>query len=382
MSAQLDQSELNAYRDTLVKFLENEVRPVFDQWENDGLMPREFWNVLGENGFLCVDIPEEYGGIGAPYAYAPLAVQESSRAGLGSLATGISVHSEIVAPYIWHLGSEEQKQYWLPKMVTGEAIGAIAMTEPGAGSDLQGMRTTAVKVGNEYVINGSKTFITNGQHADVVVLAVKTDPAAGAKGVTLFLIDAKTPGFSRGRKLEKMGLHSQDTSELFFDNMRVPESAVLGQVGRGFIHLMEELPRERLTIAVQALGAAEGALAATVAYVTERKAFGAPVSALQNTRFKIAEMRTEIALNSAFIKECMAKYELKQLDVPTAAMVKLASTEMQCRVVDECLQLHGGYGYMMEYPISRFYIDARIQRIYGGTSEVMKEVIARSVVGR
>ncbi|HET8707621.1 MAG TPA: acyl-CoA dehydrogenase family protein [Pseudomonadales bacterium] len=382
MSAQLDPSELNAYRDTLVKFLENEVRPVFEQWERDGLMPREFWNVLGENGFLCVDIPEEYGGIGAPYAYAPLAVQESSRAGFGSLATGISVHSEIVAPYIWHLGTEEQKQYWLPKMVTGEAIGAIAMTEPGAGSDLQGMRTTAVKDGNEYVINGSKTFITNGQHADVVVLAVKTDPAAGAKGVTLFLVDAKTPGFSRGRKLEKMGLHSQDTSELFFDNMRVPESAVLGQVGRGFIHLMEELPRERLTIAVQALGAAEGALAATVAYVTERKAFGAPISALQNTRFKIAEMKTEIALNAAFIKECMAKYENRELDVPTAAMVKLASTEMQCRIIDECLQLHGGYGYMMEYPISRFYIDARIQRIYGGTSEVMKEVIARSVVGR
>jgi len=382
MSAQIDPSELNAYRDTLVKFLENEVRPVFDQWENDGLMPREFWHVLGENGFLCVDIPEEYGGIGAPYAYAPLAVQESSRAGFGSLATGISVHSEIVAPYIWHLGTEEQKQTWLPKMVTGEAIGAIAMTEPGAGSDLQGMRTTAVKDGNEYIINGSKTFITNGQHADVVVVAVKTDPAAGAKGVTLFLVDVKTPGFSRGRKLEKMGLHSQDTSELFFDNMRVPESAVLGQVGRGFIHLMEELPRERLTIALQALGAAEGALAATVAYVTERKAFGAPISALQNTRFKLAEMKTEIALNAAFIKECMAKYEQKQLDVPTAAMVKLASTEMQCRVIDECLQLHGGYGYMMEYPISRFYIDARIQRIYGGTSEVMKEVIARSIVGR
>lgn len=382
MSTQVDQSELNAYRDTLVKFLENEVRPVYEQWENNGLMPREFWNVLGENGFLCVDLPEEYGGIAAPYAYAPLAVEESSRAGLGSLATGISVHSEIVAPYIWHLGSEEQKLYWLPKMVTGKAIGAIAMTEPGAGSDLQGMRTSAVKDGNEYVINGSKTFITNGQHADVVVLAVKTDPSAGAKGVTLFLIDAKTPGFSRGRKLEKMGLHSQDTSELFFDNMRVPESAVLGQVGRGFVHLMEELPRERLTISMQALGAAEGALAATVAYVMERKAFGAPISALQNTRFKLAEMKTEIALNRAFAKDCMEKYQRKELDVSTAAMVKLASTEMQCKIIDECLQLHGGYGYMMEYPISRFYIDARIQRIYGGTSEVMKEVIARSIVGR
>ncbi|MBV8062108.1 MAG: acyl-CoA dehydrogenase family protein, partial [Nevskia sp.] len=287
------------------------------------------------------------------------------------------------APYILHLGTDEQKQYWLPKMVSGAAIGAIAMTEPAAGSDLQGIKTSALPDGEGgYLINGSKTFITNGQNADLIVCATKTDPRAGAKGTTLFLVDAKLPGFKRGRNLEKIGQHSADTSELFFDNVRVPASAVLGRVGNGFGHLVDELPRERLSLAVCANGHSRGALEKTIDYVTTRKAFGATIASFQNTRFKLAEMKTEIEVHQAFVEKCVRLYAEAKLDVPTAAMVKLATTELEARVTDGCLQLFGGYGYMVEYPISRYYVDARIQRIYGGTSEIMKEVIARSIVGR
>jgi acyl-CoA dehydrogenase len=298
------------------------------------------------------------------------------------MAANLAVHSDIVTPYIAHLGTEEQKQKYIPKLVTGECVGAIAMTEPGAGSDLQGIKTTATADGGTFVINGSKTFITNGQHGDVIITFTKTDPKAGAKGTTLFLVDASTKGFTRGRNLDKIGQHCGDTSELFYADVKVPASAILGRQGNGFGHLVDELPRERLTLALSAIGACDGMLAMTVDYVRNRKAFGQAVGAFQHTRFKLAEMKTELEVHRAFVKHCAALYAQKKLDVPTAAMVKLATTEMQFRIADNCLQLFGGYGYMTEYPISRHFADARVQRIYGGTSEIMKEVIARAVVGR
>jgi acyl-CoA dehydrogenase len=309
-------------------------------------------------------------------------VTEMARLGYGALATNVMVHSDIVAPYIAHIGNDEQKNRWLPGMVSGEVVGAIAMTEPGAGSDLAALRTTAVLDGDEYVINGSKTFITNGQHADMVIVAAKTDPAAGAKGVSLFLVDTTLPGYGKGRNLEKIGQHSGDTSELFFENLRVPKSALLGEEGKGFMYLMKELPRERLVIGAIGVGAARGALDMTIQYADERTLFGQKLKELQNTRFRIAEMETDYRVNKAFIDQCISEYSRGELDAATASMAKYTATEMQCRVADGCLQLFGGYGYTTEYPISRAFIDARVQRIYGGTSEVMKEVIARSVLGR
>ncbi len=382
MSTLLEDSDRELFRDNLKKFLEKEIEPYYEEWEKAEIFPREVWNKLGENGFLCVDVPEEYGGYGADFRLSAIVVEEVFRAGYGALGSSISVHSDIVAPYITHLGSEEQKQQWLPKMVTGEAVGAIGMTEPGAGSDLQSMRTTAVKDGDQYAINGQKTFITNGQHCDVIVLAAKTDPAKGAKGITLFTVDCSLDGFQRGRNLEKMGLHSGDTSELFFDGLKVPEGDVLGGLGNGFANLMNELPRERLILAIGAVAACEGMLDWTVDYVQDRKAFKQSVSQFQNTRFKIAEMKTQVEVNKAYTEKCTEKYDRQDLNTTEASMVKLSTTELQCKVADECLQLFGGYGYMREYPISRAYVDARIQRIYGGTSEIMKEIIARDVVGR
>jgi acyl-CoA dehydrogenase len=376
------QAELELFRDNVRRFFTEQVEPHYAQWEKDGIFPRELYLQMGENGLLCVDQPEEYGGMGAPFEFSCLIVEEAARMGYLALASNLTVHSDIAAPYILHLGTEEQKRQWLPKMASGECIGAIAMTEPGAGSDLLGMKTSALADGDHYLVNGSKTFITNGQHAGVVVLAAKTDPKAGAKGTTLLLVDTTLPGFKRGRNLEKIGLHSADTSELFFDNLRVPQSAVLGRVGNGFGHLIDELPRERLVLAVSAIGHAQGALEKTIEYVTSRKAFGSPIASFQNTRFELARMKTELEIHRAFTEKCVRLYAESKLDVPTAAMVKLATTEMEGRVTDGCLQLFGGYGYMAEYPISRYYVDARIQRIYGGTSEIMKEVIARSIVGR
>ena len=311
-----------------------------------------------------------------------MVLEEVGRAGYGALGANLAVHSDIVAPYIAHLGTPEQKAHYLPKLVSGELVGAIAMTEPGAGSDLQGAKTSAIADGDHYVLNGQKTFITNGQHAGVIITFAKTDPKAGAKGTSLFLVDADTPGFSRGRNLEKIGQHCGDTSELFYDNVRVPASAVLGRAGNGFGHLVDELPRERLTLSVGALGAIEGMLAMTIDYVKTRKAFGVPLSTLQNTRFEIADMQTQAELLRAYVERCAAAYAAGRMDVPMAAKVKLAATELQFRTADRCLQLFGGYGYMSEYPISRHFIDARVQRIYGGTSEIMKEVIARSLLGR
>lgn len=378
----IDSAELELFRDNVRKFLDKEIRPYYEQWEKAGLMPREVWNRMGENGLLCVDQDPDHGGCGVPFQFSAVILEETARGGFASLATGVSVHSDICGPYLHHMGSDAQKAYWLPRMASGEAVAAIGMTEPGAGSDLAALRTSAVRDGDHYIVNGSKTFITNGQHADLLILAVKTDTSAGSKGVSLLLLDTSLPGVAKGRNLEKIGLHAQDTSELFFDNVRVPVDALLGQEGRGFAYMMNELPRERLAIALIAVAAAEGVLEETIRYVTERKAFGAPLAALQNTRFTLATCKTDIVAQRAFVDDCARKYAEGKLDVPTAAMVKLATTEMQGRIADACLQLHGGYGYMCEYSVSRAYVDARIQRIYGGASEVMKEIIARSLVGR
>jgi acyl-CoA dehydrogenase len=375
-------SELELFRDNVVRFLKDNVEPHYEKWERDGILPKDLYLKMGAAGLLCVDQPEEYGGIGAPFEFACVVVEEAARMGFLALASNLTVHSDIAAPYILHLGNELQKKKYLPRMAAGECIGAIGMSEPGAGSDLQGIKTSATLDGDSYLINGSKTFITNGQNAGVVVLATKTDPKAGAKGTTLFTLDTSLPGFKRGRNLDKIGLHSADTSELFFDNVKVGADEVLGRVGGGFGHLIDELPRERLVLAVSAVAHAQGALEKTIEYTMTRKAFGVSIASMQNTRFELAKCKTDIEVHRAFVEKCNAQYAEGKLDVPTAAMIKLATTEMEGRVTDACLQLFGGYGYMTEYPISRYYADARIQRIYGGTSEIMKEVIARSLVGR
>lgn len=381
-STTLTEAEKELFRDSIKKFLETEVEPNYDQWEKDEIWPRDLWNKLGENGFLCVDIPSEYGGYDASFELSCVVIEEISRAGYGALSSGVSVHSDIVAPYILDLGSEEQKQKWLPKMVSGEIVGAIGMTEPGAGSDLQGMKTSALKDGDDFVLNGQKTFITNGQHADVIVLAAKTDPKLGAKGITLFTVDTHSAGYAVGRNLDKMGLHCGDTSEIFFSDVRVPVADVLGGEGKGFANLMNELPRERLILGVGCVAAAEGMLDWTIEYTMERKAFGESISSFQNTRYVLADIKTEIELNKALAEKFTKKFVEGDLSSHEASMVKLAASEMQGRVADRCLQLFGGYGYMTEYKISRAFVDARIQRIYGGTSEIMKELISRSLVGR
>lgn len=375
-------TEMTVFRDMTRRLLEQEVQPHYEQWEKDGIMPRSLWNTLGQAGLLAVDVPEDFGGCGVPFPYSMLILEEMGRLGFAALACNVMVHSDIVTPYLTHLGNAEQKAAWLPRLVSGDAVGAIAMTEPGAGSDLQGMRATARADGDDFILNGSKTFITNGQHADLVIVAAKTDPNAGAKGVSLFLVDTRSPGFSRGRNLDKIGMHSGDTSELFFEDLRVPRGAVLGELNRGFSYLMQELPRERLSIGQIAVACARGALDWTITYVEERQAFGKPISQLQNTRFRLAEMYSDFRASQALVNECIDLYSRNALDAPTGSLAKLNATEMQGRVIDGCLQLFGGYGYMTEYPIARAYVDARVQRIYGGTSEIMKEMIARGLLGR
>ena len=373
--------ELELFRENVKRFVAEEVVPHYEQWEKDEIFPRELWNKLGEQGLLAVDIPEAYGGFGTDFLFS-MAIQEVfAQANCGAVGGPMAVHSDIVAHYVLNHGTEEQKQHYLPKMVSGECVGAVAMTEPGAGSDLQGVRTTAKPDGDHYVINGSKTFITNGQHCDMVIVVARTNlEVPGAKGTTLFMVDTDTPGFQRGRNLEKIGLHASDTSELFFEDVRVPASAILGELDRGFMVLMGELQRERLSLAIGAVAAAEGVLADTVEYVKERKAFGAPIAELQNTKFKMAELATDVRIHRSFVEECKQLIMNGGLDVATASMAKLSCTEMQGRVADGCLQLHGGYGFMREYGVSRAYVDARVQRIYGGTSEIMKELISRSVL--
>ncbi len=333
-------------------------------------------------GLLCPDMPEAFGAAGASPLVTFAIIEEMSRMGFGGIASGYGIHSNIVAPYIEHFGTEGQKDRWLTRMVSGEVLGALAMTEPGAGSDVQGIRTQAVRDGDEWVLNGSKIFITNGILADMVIVAAITDPGKGAKGTSLFLVDAKLPGFEKGKKIEKIGQHTSDTAELFFQDVRLPADALLGELNKGFVIMMTELPRERLGIAAQAVAAAEGALDITVDYVMERKAFGQTIASFQNTRFSLADVKTEIAINRAFYEKCADAYTRSELSAEDAAMLKYASTEMQCKTIDDCLQLFGGYGYTAEYPISRFYTDARIQRIYGGTSEIMRELVARSMLGR
>jgi acyl-CoA dehydrogenase len=371
-------SDHEAFRDMVIKFLEKEAVPFHAQWEEDGQIDRKLWNKAGDNGMLCPCLPEEFGGVGADYLYSAIVMEEISRLGLTGI--GFGLHTDIVAPYIEHYGSAEMKQKYLPKMVTGELVGAIAMTEPGAGSDLQGVRTTAVRDGDHYIINGSKTFITNGQHADIVIVVAKTDPSAGAKGTSLIIVEAGTPGFTKGRNLHKVGMKAQDTSELFFQDVRVPVTQCLGEENKGFIYLMQELPQERLGIAVNGIAMAEGALKLTIDYVKERKAFGKHISDFQNTQFKLAELHSKVLQGRVFVDRCLELHMNRKLDVPTAAAAKYLITDLQCEIIDECVQLHGGYGYMWEYPIARMWADARVQRIYGGTNEIMKTVISRAVL--
>jgi len=374
--------EMTLFRDMARRAFETELLPHYEQWEEDHLVPRELWNTLGAAGLLCPDMPEEYGGAGTTPHVTLAMIEELSRLGFGGFASGYGMHSNIVAPYINNFGTDTQKQQWLPKLISGEAVGGLAMTEPGAGSDVQAIRTNAVRDGDEWILNGSKIFITNGIHANVIIVAAITDPGKGAKGTSLFLVDTSLDGFSRGKKIEKIGQHTSDTAELFFSDVRLPADALLGEENKGFVIMMTELPRERLGIAAQAVAAAEGALDITVDYVKERKAFGKSVGEFQNTRFKLADVKTEIAINRAFYEKCADKYAANEMTTDEAAILKLASCEMQCKVIDDCLQLFGGYGYTVEYPISRFYTDARIQRIYGGTSEIMRDLVARSMLGK
>ncbi|GAA6135337.1 acyl-CoA dehydrogenase family protein [Oceaniserpentilla sp. 4NH20-0058] len=362
---------------SLNRFLDQHVAPFYEQWEKDGIIPKSLWRALGDAGYLCVDMHESYGAGGGSFRLSAKIIDVISQRGYAALAINLSVHSDIVAPYIAHLGTQAQKNKWLPKLITGEVIGAIAMTEPNAGSDIQSIQTNAKAIENGFSISGQKTFITNGQNAGVCIVAAKTQPTGGSKGMSLFLLDAQSTGYEIGRNLEKIGLHSGDTSELFFQDVKVEKP--LGDVDQGFKHLMEELPRERLILAVGALGACRNIMDMTIEYTQQRQAFGQPIAHLQNTRFKLAELETQIKVNQAFVDQCINEYEAGQLEAITASQAKLSTTELQCKVADECLQLFGGYGYMQEYPISRAYLDARIQKIYGGTSEIMKEIIARGI---
>lgn len=372
------QEEHEQFRDSVRKFLETEAVPYHDQWEQDGQVSRELWTKAGQQGLLALCVPEEYGGLDVDYRYNAIVGEEVSSMGLSGI--GFGLHSDIGVPYIVNHGCEQQKQKYLPGCLTGEIITAIAMTEPGTGSDLQGVKTTAIRDGDEYVLNGSKTFITNGQMADLVIVVCKTDPSAGAQGTSLMLVEAGTPGFSKGKNLHKVGMKAQDTSELFFQDVRVPKENLLGEEGQGFIYLMQELPQERLSIAVAAVANAESILKQTIAYVKERKAFGKPIAAFQNTQFKLAEMDSQLTAMRVFVDRCIELHISGGLDAITASKAKLISTELQCQVIDECVQLHGGYGYMWEYPVARAYADARVQRIYGGTSEVMKLIVGRSLL--
>ncbi|MEP4036946.1 acyl-CoA dehydrogenase family protein [Pseudophaeobacter sp.] len=372
--------ELTMLQESLRDFYAKEMVPHEERWQKQGHIDREFWNKAGEMGILCASVPEEYGGMGGDFRHEAVIATEQFRAA-GFSGFGNSVHSQICAGYILDYGSEEQKQRWLPKMASGEMVCAIAMTEPGTGSDLQNIKTTARLEGNEYVLSGSKTFITNGQQADLIIVVAKTDTSLGAKGISLMMVEtAEAEGFARGRNLEKLGLKSQDTSELFFDNVRLPPENLLGGVeGQGFYQLMKSLPQERLVVALGGAAAMEKALEETVAYTSERRAFGKPLLEMQNTRFKLAEVKTIAHIARVFLDDCVAKHLRGELDATTASMAKWWVTQMQCDTIDECLQLHGGYGYMSEYPIANMYADARVQKIYGGSNEIMKELIARSL---
>ena len=365
------------FRDSFRRFCDKEIAPFHADWEEQGYVDREVWRKAGANGFLCMTMPEEYGGAGADKLYAVVQMEELSRGGYSGIGYGL--HNEIVAPYLLHYGSDAQKQKYLPAMASGAMIGAIAMSEPAAGSDLQGVKTTALLKGDHYVLNGSKTFITNGWHADLVIVVAKTDPAAGAKGTSLLLVERGMPGFETGKRLKKMGLKAQDTAELFFNDVKVPVANLLGPLNRGFVCLMEQLPWERMQIAIGAVAKSQAAIEWTLAYVKDRKVFGQAVAQYQNTRFKLAEMQTQVQIAQVFVDKCIALLLEDKLDTATASMAKYWVSDLENKVIDECVQLFGGYGYMWEYPIARAFVDARVQRIYGGTNEIMKEVIARAM---
>jgi acyl-CoA dehydrogenase len=371
--------DLVLLEDQARRFIADEFTPQVDRWHVQGMYEREVWTMAGEAGLLCASMPEQYGGAGGNFAHEAVINRELSLGGFDTF--GAPLHSGIVAPYILHYGTEEQKQRWLPKLATGEMVGAIAMTEPGTGSDLQGVRTSAKKSGNGYLLNGSKTFITNGQHANLVVVVAKTDPKAGAKGVSLIVVetdDAK--GFRRGRRLKKLGLDSADTSELFFEDVQLPAETLLGtEEGQGFYQLMKELPQERLIVALHAGAMMERALGLTIDYVKQRQAFGKKIIEFQNTQFELAECKTQATVAKVFIDHCIERHVRGELDAVTASMAKAWTTDLLCTVIDRCLQLFGGYGFMDEYPISRLYRDARVMRIYAGTNEIMNVLIARSL---
>lgn len=366
-----------SFRETVRRFISKEVAPYYAGWEKDGIVSRDVWLAAGEAGLLCTSIPEAYGGAGADFLFSAVVVEEMGRSGYAGLA--FHLHSDIVAPYLAHYGTEAQKLEWLPKMVSGEVISAIAMSEPAAGSDLQGMKTHAKRDGDEYVINGQKIFISNGQLADLVVLACKTDPEARGRGISQILIERGTPGFDRGKNLEKVGYHAQDTSELFFSDCRVPIENLLGVEGKGFVQLVEQLPQERLVVALRSAAIIESALEWTAKYVNEREAFGKTLASFQNTRFKLAEIKTKAVVTRSFIDACLAQHMEGGLDANDAAMAKLHSTEAMWEVLDDCVQLHGGYGYMWEFPIARAWADNRMSRIAGGSTEIMKEIIGRTL---
>ena len=377
------QEELKLFRQTVVRFIENEIAPHYEQWEKNKLVPKSVWHKMGEEGLLCCDLPEEYGGFGVSVDFNFLVTEELAKAGFFSLACNILVHADIAAHYVLNMGTEAQKQKYLPEMVSGHCIGAICMTEPGAGSDLQGMKTTASKTDNGWSISGSKTFITNGQNASLYIVAAKTNlDVAGSKGTSLFLVDGDSEGFERGQNLHKMGQHAADTSELFFDSIAVTQDDLLGELDQGFLGLMNELPRERLSCAAIGVAHAEGALALALEYIKERYAFGEPIAKIQSIRHKIADMRTQTEIHRIMLEHYKELLTDKALTAEQASIAKYSACEMECKVIDEALQMFGGYGYMQEYPISRFYVDARVQRIYGGTSEIMKEIIGKSVIGR
>jgi alkylation response protein AidB-like acyl-CoA dehydrogenase len=380
MQRTIFEPEHDLFRKSFRTFIEKEMAPHFEEWERAGLTDRSLFLKAGEAGFLGVDVPEVYGGGGVKdFRYNLIISEEIQAAGVVGSGLAITLHNDICLPYFLNLANEEQKVRWLPGIVQGELITAIAMTEPGIGSDLASMTTTAIRDGDRYIVNGSKTFITNGINSDLVIVAAKTDPSQKHKGMSLVLVERGMKGFERGRNLDKLGLHSQDTAELFFNDVEVPVENLLGAEGQGFAHLVTNLPQERLSIAVAGVAAARAALGWTVEYCKNRTAFGQPIGSFQNSKFKLAEMATEIEVGTHYIDQCVLALNAGQLSAEDAAMAKWWCTEMQKRVVDTCLQLHGGYGYMMEYPIARAYADARIQTIYGGTTEIMKEIIGRSL---
>jgi alkylation response protein AidB-like acyl-CoA dehydrogenase len=365
-------------RATVRRFAQAEIAPHFARWESAGLVDRDYWTKGGAAGLLCPQVPEAYGGAGGDFRFNAVVIEELWYAGYAGPGADFSVHSDVCCGYLLSFGTESQKRTWLPRMASGQAVCAIAMTEPGTGSDLQGVRTRAVRDGDHYVVDGQKTFISNGQHCDLVIAVVRTG-REGTAGMSLLLIETDRPGFRRGRNLDKLGHLSADTSEMFFDQVRVPVGNLLGEEGRAMAHLMGELPQERLTIAIQSIAAAQKAFDLTCAYVHERKAFGRPIAEFQNTRYKLADLKADLSVGWAFIDQCLARHVAGQLSSQDASTAKLWCSEMQGRVVDQCVQLHGGYGFMREYEICRLYADARVQRIYGGTSEIMRELIARSL---